>query len=448
MDSVTGKRLRTIIVGAAGRDFHDFNVHWNDPRFDVVAFTAAQIPGIDDRIYPPELCGERYPDGIPMEPEDKLADLIKQHEVDQVAMAYSDIPYAKVMRIAAIANAAGATFCTLGARQTMLPCNKPVIAICAVRTGCGKSQTARVVCSILKESGLRVAAIRHPMPYGELREQVCQRFASLEDLIKHKCTIEEREEYEPHIRAGNIVFAGVDYRQIVSAAEKECDVIVWDGGNNDLPFVVPDMHIVVADAHRPGHELAYYPGETNARMADLLIINKIDSADTESVRHVEDNLRKINPKARLIRARSPVTVDDADAIRGKRVLIVEDGPTLTHGEMSYGAGAIAARANDAGEFVDPRPFAVGSIKDTFATYPHLNQVLPAMGYGKRQISELEKTINAADCDLVLVATPIDLSAIIQADHPMLRVRYDLDDQAARAVRSAIESCIHLPALTG
>ncbi|RME38981.1 MAG: GTPase, partial [Planctomycetota bacterium] len=332
------EEVRVIIVGAAGRDFHDFNVYWkNEPRYRVVAFTAAQIPDIDGRVYPPELAGERYPEGIPIESEEKLAALIREHRVSLVSMAYSDLPHEEVMHKAALANAAGATFCMLGAAQTMLSSSKPVIAVCAVRTGCGKSQTSRAITRILKEMGKRVAAIRHPMPYGDLTKQVCQRFASMEDLDRYECTIEEREEYEPHIRAGNVIFAGVDYERILREAEKEADVLLWDGGNNDTAFFKPDLYIVVADPHRPGHEVRYYPGETNLRLADVVVINKTDTAEAENVATVEGNVKRVNPQARVIRASSPVTVEQAEAIRGKRVLVVEDGPTLTHGEMTYGA---------------------------------------------------------------------------------------------------------------
>jgi len=433
------EKIRVIIVGAAGRDFHDFNVFWRrHARYEVVAFTAAQIPDIEGRVYPPELCGDRYPNGIPIEPEEKLAELIAKHDVHQVTMAYSDLAYDDVMHKAAIANAAGADFRIMGHKHTMLRSSKPVIAVCAVRTGCGKSQTSRAVTRVLKDMGKRVAAVRHPMPYGDLKSQIIQRFATLEDLDKHQCTIEEREEYEPHIRMGNVVFAGIDYERILREAEKEADVILWDGGNNDLAFFKPDLYIVVADPHRPGHEVRYYPGETNARLADVVVINKVNTAKPEGIKTVEANIRRINPKARIIRADSPVTVADPAAVKGKRVLVIEDGPTLTHGEMTYGAGHVAARMNGAAAIVDPRPFAVGSIKKTFEKYPHVTEVLPAMGYGKKQMSELEKTINAADCDLVLVGTPIDLGSLLKINKPALRVTYELDEPATKGLRKEIE----------
>jgi len=432
-------KVRVLIVGAAGRDFHDFNTFWrNDPRYEVVAFTAAQIPDIDGRVYPPELCGERYPEGIPIELEEKLFELIKQHNVDEVAMAYSDLPHTEVMHKAAIATAAGADFRIMGTKHTMLESTKPVIAVCAVRTGCGKSQTSRAVTQVLKSMDKRVAAVRHPMPYGDLRKQVCQRFATIEDLRSHDCTIEEYEEYEPHVVAGNVVFAGVDYGKILREAEKEADVILWDGGNNDLAFFKPNLYIVVADPHRPGHEITYHPGETNARLADVVVINKVGTAQPEFVEVVEANIRKINPRARIIRALSPVTVDDPSAIKGKRVLVIEDGPTLTHGEMTYGAGHMVARANGAAQIIDPRPFAVGSIKATFETYTHVTEVLPAMGYGDKQRRELEQTINASDCDLVLIGTPIDLGSQLNIDKPAMRVRYDLGAEATEALRAEIE----------
>ncbi len=427
-----------LIIGAAGRDFHDFNTYWrNHDRYEVVAFTAAQIPDIDGRVYPAELCGPRYPNGIPIEPEEKLVELITQHKVDQVTMAYSDLPHAEVMHKAAIANAAGADFRIMSHRQTMIESTKPVIAVCAVRTGCGKSQTSRAITEILKGMGKRVAAIRHPMPYGDLTKQICQRFATIEDLAHHKCTIEEMEEYEPHIRAGNVIFAGVDYEKILHEAEKEADVILWDGGNNDLSFYKPNLYIVIADPHRPGHELSYYPGETNTRLADVVVINKVDTATEENIATVEANVKRVNPTARIIRAKSPVTVEDAASIAGKRVLVVEDGPTLTHGEMTFGAGHVAATQNGAASIVDPRPYAVGSIKSTFEKYTHVTKVLPAMGYGQKQMSELEETINAADCDLVLIGTPIDLGRLLKLNKPALRVTYELDQDAAKLLKTEV-----------
>lgn len=436
------KRTRVVVLGAAGRDFHDFNVYWGkDERFEVVAFTAAQIPNIEGRVYPPALSGKRYPKGVRIEPEERLTDLIREEKVDLVAMAYSDLSYADVMHKCAQVNAAGADFTVLGHRHTMIVANKPVIAVCAVRTGCGKSQTSRAVASILKSLGKRVAVIRHPMPYGDLSKQICQRFATLDDLDLHECTIEEREEYEPHIREGNLVFAGIDYARILKQAEKEADVILWDGGNNDTSFYQPDLYIVVTDPHRPGHELAYYPGETNLRMADVVVINKIGTAQKEDVRLVEKNIKSVNSEAHIIKARSPVSASKSGQIKGKRVLVVEDGPTLTHGEMKIGAGHIAAQKFGAAEIIDPRPYAVGSIKRTFAKYSHLTDVLPAMGYGDKQVKELEQTINKAECDLVLVGTPIDLTRILKLNKPSLRITYKLADAAVEKLRPYVESAV-------
>lgn len=435
-------KIKVLIIGAAGRDFHDFNTFWrNDPRYEVVCFTAAQIPDIVGRVYPPELCGERYPNGIPIESEDDLADLIRKHDIDQAVIAYSDLPHEEVMHKASIVNAAGADFRILGPRNTMLVSTKPVIAVCAVRTGCGKSQTSRAVSSVLKSMGKRVAAVRHPMPYGDLTKQICQRFAKLEDLDAHHCTIEEREEYEPHIRAGGVIFAGIDYERILREAEKEADVILWDGGNNDMSFFKPDLYIVVADPHRPGHEIKYYPGETNARLADVVVINKTGTAAPEDVKTVEQNIKRINPRAKIIKAKSPVFVDNAEMIKGKRVLVVEDGPTLTHGDMKFGAGHIAAKNHGCKEIVDPRPFAVGSIKKTFEKYTHVTEVLPAMGYGKKQMKELQDSINAADCDLVLVGTPIDLGALLKINKPYLRVTYELDTASIAALKTEIQKVV-------
>jgi predicted GTPase len=394
----------------------------------VVAFTAAQIPDIAGRKYPPELSGSNYPQGIPIEDESQVAELISKHKVDEAVLAYSDLNHMDVMHKAAIVNAAGADFRLMGWHQTMLEPVKPVIAVCAVRTGCGKSQTTRRVCEYLKSMGQKVAVIRHPMPYGDLTKQICQRFATLEDLDLHNCTIEEREEYEPHIVAGNLLFAGVDYEQILRSAEKEADVIVWDGGNNDLPFFKPSLHIVVTDPHRPGHETSYYPGETNLRMADIVIINKCDTATEENIAQVQLNIRRVNQRATIIRASSPISITKPEAIKGKRVLVVEDGPTLTHGEMTYGAGHVAARQMGAAQIVDPRPAAVGSIKDTFAHYEHITEILPAMGYGKKQMSDLENTINATDCDVVLIGTPIDLTRLLKINKPTVRVTYDLAEE--------------------
>ncbi|UCE60748.1 MAG: hypothetical protein JSU63_03155 [Phycisphaerales bacterium] len=442
MASSTKNRIKVIIVGAAGRDFHDFNTFWrNNARYQVVAFTAAQIPDIHGRTYPKQLCGKHYTRGIPIEPEEKLPELIKKYKVDQVTMAYSDLPYAQVMHKAALVNACGADFRVMGHTNTMIKSKKPVIAVCAVRTGCGKSQTSRAITEILKTMGKKVAAIRHPMPYGDLTKQVCQRFGVLADMDKHKCTIEEREEYEPHIAAGNVVFAGVDYAEILRQAEKEADVILWDGGNNDLSFYKPDLYIVVADPHRPGHELAYYPGETNLRMADVVVVNKVDTADPTGVKTVVANTKAVNPRAKIIKASSPVTVDDPKAVKGKRVLVVEDGPTLTHGEMTYGAGHVAAVKFGARKIVDPRPFAVGSIKATYRKYSHMEEILPAMGYGDKQMKELERTINAVKCDVVLIGTPIDLGKLLKINKPSIRVRYELGKAASNALVDEVKRVV-------
>lgn len=435
-------KKNVIIMGAAGRDFHDFNVFWKQqPDYNVVAFTAAQIPDIAGRTYPTELAGEKYPKGIPIEPEEKISELIKAHGVHEVVLAYSDLNHKDVMHKAATVTAAGADFRLMGWKQTMLKSSKPVIAVCAVRTGCGKSQTTRKVCEYLKKLGKKVAVIRHPMPYGDLRDQICQRFASLEDLDHHKCTIEEREEFEPHIVAGNLLFAGVDYAVIMKAAEAEADVLLWDGGNNDLPFYQPDLHIVVADPHRPGHELQYHPGETNFRMADCIVINKMDTAQLENIATVEHNIKITNPRAAVVKADSPVTVNDPSKVKGKRVLVVEDGPTLTHGEMAYGAGHVAATRLGAGEIVDPRTHAVGTIKKTFQDYPHVTEILPAMGYGKKQMSELEQTINATPCDVVIIGTPIDLSSLLKINKDCVRVSYDLDEQDKNILPDLIKKAV-------
>ncbi|NYZ76671.1 GTPase [Candidatus Micrarchaeota archaeon] len=431
-------KTRVIILGAAGRDFQNFNVLYrNDDRYEVVAFTAAQIPDIAGRIYPPELAGKNYPKGIPIYAESELADLIKKHNVEQVDLAYSDLNYIDVMHKASIANAAGADFKIIGSERTFLKSTKPVISVCAVRTGSGKSQTSRKVCKVIKEKGLTPVAIRHPMPYGDLNEQIWQRFATYKDLDKHKTTIEEREEYEPHIDNGTVVFAGVDYEKILREAEKEADIIVWDGGNNDTSFIKPDLSIVVADPHRAGHELLYYPGETNIRLADIVVINKVDSAEPKNIELVKSNVKMLNPKARIIEADSEITVDNINMVKGKRVLIVEDGPTVTHGEMKYGAGYVVAKRIGVKEIIDPRPYAVGSIKKTFQKYTHLSQVLPAMGYGKKQVSELEATINAADCDAVLSATPIDLRRVLTVNKPMVRARYELKEKGSYGIEQVI-----------
>jgi predicted GTPase len=420
------KIQRVIIMGAAGRDFHNFNVFFrSNPNFEVVAFTATQIPNIEDRKYPAELAGERYPEGIPIHPEEMLSQLIRDLQVDQIIFSYSDISHQYVMHKASQILAAGADFRLLGLKNTALKSKKPVISICATRTGSGKSQTSRYVAGILKGLGFRVAAIRHPMPYGDLVKQAVQRFANYDDLAAANCTIEEREEYEPHLDHGFIVYAGVDYERILHQAEEEVDIILWDGGNNDLPFYQSDFHIVVVDPHRPGHEIRYYPGETNLLTADVIVINKVDTASLENITEVRSNAQKYNPDAILIEAASPIFVDDPQAIRGKRVLVIEDGPTLTHGEMAYGAGWVAAKRFGAKQIVDPRPFAVGSIAKVFEKYPNTGDVLPAMGYGQEQIDELEATINQAEVDTVLIGTPIDLTRILKINKPSQRVRYEL-----------------------
>jgi predicted GTPase len=420
------QKVKVVIMGAAGRDFHNFNVYFrNNDAYEVVAFTATQIPGIEGRNYPAELAGPNYPNGIPILPESELPTLIKEQDIDQVVFAYSDVSHEYVMHKASAVLASGADFRLMGPKTTMLKSKVPIVSVCAVRTGSGKSQTSRTVAKILKNRDLRVAAIRHPMPYGDLREQIWQRFASYEDLNKHKCTIEEREEYEPHIDNGIIVYAGVDYEKILNEAEKESDVIVWDGGNNDMPFYKPDLHIVVADPHRPGHELAYHPGEANVRMADVIVINKVDTADPQKVAQVRDNIKMINPKAKVLDAASPVTSENPELIRGKRVLVIEDGPTLTHGGMPYGAGTIMAQNAGAKEIVDPKPYAVGSIKEAYKKYPHLGDILPALGYGDKQIAELKETIEHIPCDVIVIGTPIDLRRVITLNKPTVRVRYEL-----------------------
>ncbi len=421
-------RRKVVIMGAAGRDFHNFNVFFRDnERYEVVAFTATQIPDIEGRIYPPELAGKLYPDGIPIVSEEELEQLVKEKGVEEVFLSYSDISNQYVMERAARALAAGASFSLLGPNDTMLESKKPVVAVCAVRTGCGKSQTTRRVAEILKAWGKRVAVVRHPMPYGDLRKQIWQRFETYDDLDRHQCTIEEREEYEPHIDRGNVVYAGVDYGEILKRAEEDADVILWDGGNNDLPFYKPTLHIVVADPLRAGDELEYYPGAVNFRMADVIVINKVDTADYEDVLYVWDNAKRINPKATIVLAASPITVEDPAVIAGRRVIVVEDGPTLTHGEMSVGAGYIAAQFAGAAEIIDPRPFAVGSIVETFEKYPNTGPVLPAMGYSPKQVRELEETINRSDADAVVVGTPIDLRRVLRLEKPATRVRYELQE---------------------
>lgn len=420
---------RVIIMGAAGRDFHNFNVYFRgNETYEVMAFTATQIPNIEGRIYPPELAGPGYPDGIPIYSESKLTELIKELDIDQVVFGYSDVSYGYVMHRASMVLAAGADFRLMGWKETMLKARVPVVSVCAVRTGSGKSQTSRRVSALLREMGKKVVVVRHPMPYGNLRKQICQRFASYEDLDRYQCTIEEREEYEPHLDRGMVVYAGVDYEKILRQAEQEAEIILWDGGNNDLPFYKPDLHIVVTDPHRAGHELAYHPGEANLRLADVVVINKIDTANLDAVTTVRENVWATNPDAIIIEAASPIFVEDQGAIRGKRVLVVEDGPTLTHGGMAYGAGIVAARRFGAAEIVDPRPYAVGSIIEIFEKYPKTGPLLPAMGYNEQQIQELEKTINATPCDVVIVATPIDLRRVLKRiAHPMDRVRYELQE---------------------
>jgi len=418
--------IRTLIMGAAGRDFHNFNVFFRENKdYEVVAFTATQIPNIEDRKYPAALSGENYPEGIPIYPESELIPLINKHQVEQVIFAYSDVTHEYVMHKASEVLAAGADFRLMGLNTTQVKSTKPVVSVCAVRTGSGKSQTTRRVAEILKGFGKKVAVIRHPMPYGDLAKQAVQRFGELSDLDKHECTIEEREEYEPHIVQDILVFAGVDYEAILREAEKEADVILWDGGNNDLSFYKSDFQIIVADPHRPGHETSYHPGEANARTADVFVINKVDTADSEDVLYLHDSLRKLAPDAIILEGASPLFVDDPSQIKGKRVLVVEDGPTLTHGGMAYGAGWVAARRFGAAEIVDPRPFAVGTILATYQKYPTTGNVLPAMGYGDAQIKELEQTINNAEVDLVIIGTPIDLSRLMKINKPTQRVRYEL-----------------------
>jgi predicted GTPase len=422
------EKIKVIIMGAAGRDFHNFNYFFrNNNKYEVVAFTASQIPNIDGRKYPAELAGSLYPDGINIYPESEIFELIRKNRVTEVVFSYSDVPYDYVMRRSSIVNTAGADFVLMSPKRSMIQINKPSIAVCAVRTGSGKSQTTRKVIKLLHDAGKKVVAIRHPMPYGNLVRQKVQRFSSLADLDKHKCTIEEREEYEPHIVNGNVIYSGVDYEQILREAEKEADVVVWDGGNNDLPFLKPDLHITLVDPHRPGDEIFYYPGETNLRMADVLVINKIDTANDEDVNSVRASIQDVNPDALVIEAASPIFVDEYQQIKGKRVLAVEDGPTLTHGEMNYGAAVVAAEKFGAKELVDPRPFMVGSIAETFEKYPNIGKLLPAMGYGKDQIRDLESTINNTECDLVIIGTPIDLRKIVKLNKPAVRVTYELQE---------------------
>jgi predicted GTPase len=419
-------KRRVVIMGAAGRDFHNFNtVYRDDPDTEVVAFTATQIPFIDDRTYPAELAGANYPNGIPIHEEAELVDLITEHHVDDVVFSYSDVAHEFVMHQASTGIAAGANFVLLGPEATYIDAKVPVVAVTAVRTGVGKSQTTRAIAAALKEAGKKVVAVRHPMPYGDLVAQRVQRYAELADLDRYETTIEEREEYEPHITTGTVIYAGVDYGDILAQAQEECDVLLWDGGNNDLPFYRPTVHLALVDPLRPGHEMRYHPGEANLRMADVIVVNKMDSATPEQVARIDETIARVNPTATVVKANSKVTVDDADAIRGKRVLVVEDGPTLTHGEMKIGAGVVAAQRNGAAEIVDPRPWAIGTIAETFEKYD-VGAVLPAMGYSDGQLAEMEKIIAAADVDLVVIGTPIDLRRVITIDRPAVRVRYDLE----------------------
>ncbi len=432
--------IKTIIMGAAGRDFHNFNTFFRGNKdYEVFAFTATQIPDIEGRQYPKELAGELYPAGIPIYAESDLPELIEKHNVEQVVFAYSDVPHEYVMHKASLVNALGADFRIMGTRYTQIKSTKPVVSVCAVRTGSGKSQTTRRVSLILREMGYKVAAIRHPMPYGNLVRQEVQRFADYDDLDEHECTIEEREEYEPHLDNGVIVYAGVDYEKILRQAEQEVDIILWDGGNNDFPFYVSDLQIVVADPHRPGHEATYHPGETNVRAADVFVINKVDTADPENIIAVRESLRAMNPTALMIEGASPLFVDHPEAIRGKRVLVVEDGPTLTHGEMAYGAGYVAARRFGAAEIVDPRPFAVKSIAATYEKYPKTGPILPAMGYGDAQMRDLEATIAAANVDMVVIGTPIDLTRVIKIEKPYQRVRYELQEIGQPTLEDILKS---------
>jgi len=436
------KKVRAIIIGAAGRDFHNFNVIFrNNPNYEIVAFTAAQIPDIEGRLYPPSLAGEYYPNGIPIYGEEELPELIKQHNVDECILSYSDLSYDTVMHIGSTVISSGAKFSMLGSYPTMIKSSKPVISITAVRTGCGKSQTTRAVVKALLEAGKKVVSVRHPMPYGDLEKMKVQRFAEIADLDKHNCTIEEMEEYEPHIAMGSVIYSGVDYEAILREAEKEADVIVWDGGNNDMPFYKPDLSIVVADPLRPGHEISYYPGEVNLRMADVVVINKVDSAYPEDVEMVLENIREYNPNAQVILAASAIMVEDPSIITGKRVLVIEDGPTLTHGEMSIGAGVVAARRFGAIELVDPRPYIVGKIQETFDTYPEIGTLLPAMGYGEQQMKDLEASIANTDCDSVVIGTPINLGRFIKIKQPNTRVFYELAEIGLPNIKSILKKFI-------
>ncbi len=436
------REKRVLIMGAAGRDFHNFNVCFrNNTAERVLAFTAHQIPNIAGRTYPPSLAGPLYPEGIPIFAESELPALIEGRQIDEVVFAYSDVSHEEVMHRASLVNARGADFRLMGVSKTHLKSAKPVVSVGAIRTGCGKSQTSRRLAQLLGERGKRVVVVRHPMPYGDLEAQRCQRFATLADLDEHECTIEEREEYEEHIRLGHVVYAGVDYGQILESAERETDIVLWDGGNNDTPFYRSDLHIVLVDPLRPGHEHRYHPGETNLRIADVVLMSKIGSADKADIERVRSSVRRLNPEARLIEADSVVTVSEAEQIRGRNVLVIEDGPTLTHGEMSYGAGFVAATRHGAAKIVDPRPYAVGSIRETFARYPHVKDVLPAMGYGEDQIRELQETVNQVPCDLILVGTPFDLGRLVHSDKPMLRVTYELDEPASRELAVILDDLL-------
>ena len=438
-------KKNVIIIGAAGRDFHNFNTYYRgNEAYNVVAFTAAQIPDIDGRKYPVELAGDLYPEGIPIYLEKDLPKLIKELKVDDCVFSYSDVPYPRVMGVSAIVNAAGANFILLGPKDTMVESTKPVIAVGAVRTGCGKSQTSRKVIEYLMEKGLKVVAIRHPMPYGDLAIQKVQRFATIDDLAKHKCTVEEMEEYEPHVVRGNVIYAGVDYEAILRAAENDpdgCDVILWDGGNNDFPFYKPDLNMTVVDPHRPGNELSYYPGEVTLRLADVAIINKMDTATPEGIQTVRENIAKVNPNAIVVDAASPIRVDDPSVIKGKKVLVIEDGPTLTHGEMKLGAGTVAANKYGAAELVDPRPYVVGKLAETFRIYPNIGTLLPAMGYSDQQLKDLETSINNTECDAVVIGTPIDLNRIVKINKPNTRVYYDLQEIGYPTLKEVLDDFV-------
>jgi predicted GTPase len=429
-------------MGAAGRDFHNYNCLFRDrSEYEIVAFTATQIPDIEGRVYPPELAGNLYPEGIPIRPEEELEAIVRSEEIDEVWFSYSDVPHTYVMDKASRVIGWGAHFGVCSARRTMLTSTKPVIAVTAVRTGVGKSQTSRYISRILRQMGLQVVAVRHPMPYGDLSQQICQRFATYEDLDTHNCTIEEREEYEPHLDNGFVVYAGIDYERILRQAEQEADLILWDGGNNDTPFYAPDLHITLLDPHRPGHELTYYPGQTNFLISDLLIVNKVETATAEGIEAVLENCRRFNPEATVVQCRSAITVDDPELIRGKRALVIEDGPTLTHGGMSYGAGWFAAKQAGAAEIVDPTPYAVGSIKDTYESYPNARKILPAMGYGQEQVRELEATINATEADVVVEGTPINLQRILSVDKPIANVAYELEELDPGVIEEAVRAVV-------